>query len=251
VTLLAIDIGNTNIKYGLYRHGVLTDVVSGATDRIQTADEYGVLLTRLVPWQVDGCIVSSVVPPVTEALTHAVRAYLRVDPMIVRPGIRTGLTMRYETPHTLGSDRVVAAVAAVHRYGAPVIAASFGTATVFNVVDAERAFLGGAIAPGLRVAADAMSRSAARLTQVELEAPPSVIGRSTQEALQSGAVFGFVALVEGIVARLRAALPGGQAVPLVATGGLVEIVAAHTTAIDHVEPDLTLAGLHLLWGMNR
>lgn len=252
MTVLAIDIGNTNVKYGLYRDGVLTEVLAGATDRIQTADEYGVLLTRLVRWQVGGCIISSVVPPVTEALSQAVRRYLGVEPLVVRPGIKTGLVMRYETPQTLGADRVVASVAAAHRYGAPVLALSFGTATVFNVVDAEGAFLGGAIAPGLRVAADAMSRSAARLTQVELTAPPSVIGRTTQQAIQAGAVYGFVGLVEGIVARLRASLPAGQhEAPVVATGGLVNVVAPLTRSIDHVEPDLTLAGLHLLWEMNR
>lgn len=250
MTLLAIDIGNTNIKYGMFRHGVLVDVVATATDRVQTADEYGVLLSRLVRWRVDGCILSSVVPPVSEAITAAVRTYLGVEPLVVRPSLRTGLNLRYETPHTLGADRLVAAVAAVERYGAPVIAISFGTATVFNVVDTERAFLGGAIAPGLRVAADAMSRSAARLTRVDLAAPTSVIGRNTQQALQSGAVYGFVGLVEGIIARLRVTLPGASA-PVVATGGLVHVLAPLTSAIDHVDPDLTLSGLRLLWDMNR
>ena len=253
--LLTIDVGNTNIKYGLFNGDRLVEEFRVATDRAQTADEYGLVLRHLLEGlpgaSVDGAILSSVVPPVTSALVQAVRGYLGLDPLVVRHGIRTGLVNQYETPHTLGADRLVASAAAAALYGAPVIVVACGTATVFNVVSAERAFLGGAIAPGLRTAADALARAAARLTRIELAAPPSVIGRTTHDALQSGAVYGFVALIEGILARLRATFPlDGPPPTIVGTGGLVHVVAPLTTAIDVVDPDLTLTGLRLLWEMN-
>ncbi len=254
--LLTIDVGNTNIKYGLFDGDQLVGEFRVATDRAQTADEYGLVLRRLLDGlpdaALDGAILSSVVPPVTSALVQAVRVYLGLEPLVVRHGIRTGLVNQYETPHTLGADRLVASAAAAALYRPPVIVVACGTATVFNVVNAERAFLGGAIAPGLRTAADALVRAAARLTRIELAAPPSVIGRTTPQALQAGAVYGFVALIEGILARLRATLPpNGRPLTVVGTGGLVHVVAPLTTAIDVVDPSLTLTGLRLLWEMNR
>ncbi len=253
--LLAIDVGNTNVKYGLFDGERLVEVFQVATDRAQTADEYGMVLRRLLdsgpPYRIHHAILSSVVPPVTQTLVQAVRVYLGLDLLVVRHGIRTGLAMKYETPTTLGADRLVAAAAAAHLYGAPVITLALGTATVFNVVDAERAFLGGAIAPGLRTAGDALSRSAARLTRIDLAGAPTLVGRNTGEALQSGLIFGFVSLIEGVLARLKLALPGDNPPPrVVGTGGLVHLIAPLTSAIDIVDPALTLTGLRLLWDLN-
>lgn len=265
--LLAIDVGNTNVKYGLFVGDRLVHVFQVVTDRVQTADEYGVVLRQLLAdlhapgvgpppdWDrrelgLTGAILSSVVPPVTTTLVDAVRVYLGLDMLVVRPGVPTGLRIAYETPSTLGADRLVAAAGAALLYGAPVITVAFGTATVFNVVDAERRFLGGAIAPGLRVAADSLTRAASRLPRIDLTAPASVIGRTTQQALQSGAVYGYVALVEGLLRQLAQALPDGSPPPrVVATGGLAGVIAPLTSAIHVVDPSLTLNGLRLIWDM--
>lgn len=267
--LLAIDVGNTNVKYGLFVGDRLAHVFQVATDRVQTADEYGIVLRKLLAdlqapglgpppdWDsrelgLTGAILSSVVPPVTTTLIRAVRVYLGLDLLVVRPGIQSGLHMAYETPVTLGADRLVAAAAAAMLYGAPVITVAFGTATVFNVVSVERQFLGGAIAPGLRVAADSLTRAAARLPRIDLSAPPSSIGRTTQQALQAGAVYGYVGLVEGLIHQLGRALPDASPRPrVIATGGLASVVAPLTSAIDVVDPNLTLTGLRLIWAMNQ
>lgn len=254
--LLAIDVGNTNIKYGLFDGDRVVEEFRVATDRSQTADEYGIILRQLIDraplTRLDGAIMSSVVPPVTGALVNAVRTYLGVETLVVRHGIKTGLTNHYETPHTLGADRVVASAAAAALYGPPVITVACGTATVFNVVDAEFRFIGGAIAPGLKTATDALSRAGARLTRIDLVAPPSVIGRTTQQSLQAGAVYGFVSLVEGILERIQAAIPSQDGPPhVIGTGGLIHVIAPLTTAIEIVNPDLTLVGLRLIWEMNQ
>ncbi len=272
--LLTINVGNTNVHYGLFDGEHLTRHYRVATDHNQTADEYGVTLLYLLrmagalpPADLSGsdailddkrnggihaAVIASVVPPVTATLAHAIRQYLGVEPLVVRYGVRTGLEIRYETPTTLGADRVVDAVAAVALHGTPVITLDFGTATVLNVIAEERAFLGGAILPGVRTAADALSRSAARLTRIDLHTPASVIGRTTQQSLQSGAIYGYVGMIEGLLNRVRATLPAdGRRAPVVATGGMVNLIAPLTDAIDFVAPSLALIGLRLIWEMNQ
>ena len=270
--LLTINVGNTNVHYGLFDGEQLTQHYRVATDHSQTADEYGVTLLHLLRMAgavppvrlprnsivdrqgqgIDAAVIASVVPPVTATLAQAIRQYLGVEPLIVRHGIRTGLEIQYETPTALGADRVVDAVAAVALHGAPVITLDFGTATVLNVIAGERAFLGGAILPGVRTAADALSRSAARLTRIDLHAPASVIGRTTQQSIQSGAIYGYVGMIEGLLDRMRAVLPTEQRrAPVVATGGMVNLIAPLTNTIDFVVPSLALIGLRLIWEMNQ
>ncbi|MFN8471654.1 MAG: type III pantothenate kinase [Anaerolineae bacterium] len=266
--LLAVNVGNTNVHYGLFDGEHLIEHFRVATDHAQTADEYGVTLRYLLRMagalsfagalsnpprdHVQAAVLASVVPPVTATLVEAIRKYLDVEPLVVRYGVRTGLDIHYETPTSLGADRVVDAVAAVALHGAPVITLDFGTATVLNVIAEERAFLGGAILPGVGTAAEALSRSAARLTRIDLHVPPSVIGRTTQQSIQSGAIYGYVGMIEGLLSRLRSSMPVDQRhAPVVATGGMVGLIAPLTNTIDFVVPSLALIGLRLIWEMNQ
>ena len=253
--LLCIDIGNTNIKFGLFEGDRLRAHWRIATDRAKLSDEYAMLLLnlfaseRLQTDDVTGCAFSSVVPPLTPAFTEVARRYLKQEPMIVGPGVRTGLSIRTDQPSEVGADLIVNAVAARQLYGAPVIIIGFGTATTFAAVSAEGDFVGVAIAPGIGTGAEALFRFAAQLPQVELVKPPHAIGKNTIHSMRSGLIFGFAGLVEGLVKRMRAEL-GGQA-RVVATGGLAELIAAETDAIQVVEPDLTLIGLRLIYQMNH
>jgi len=253
--LLSIDIGNTNTKLGLFEGDRLRAHWRIATDRAKLSDEYAMLLLnlfaseRLQPGDVTGCAISSVVPPLTPEFTELARRYLKQEPIIVGPGVRTGLSIRTDHPAELGTDLIVNAVAARQMYGAPVIIIGFGTATTFAAVSAQGEFVGVAIAPGVGTGAEVLFRFAAKLPQVELAKPPHAIGKNTIHSMQSGLIFGFAGLVEGLVKRMRAEL-GGQA-RVVATGGLAELVAAETSMIEIVEPDLTLVGLRLIYEMNR
>jgi len=253
--LLCIDIGNTNIKLGLFADGKPRAHWRIATDRAKLADEYAMLLLdlfaaeRVQAGEVTSCAISSVVPPLTPAFAEISRRYLKQEPVIGGPGIKTGLSIRTDHPAEVGADLIVSAVAARQLYGAPVIIIGFGTATTFGAVSAQGDYLGVAIAPGISTGAEALFRFAAKLPQVELARPPHAIGKNTIHSMQSGLIFGFAGLVEGLVKRLRAEL-GGQA-RVVATGGLAELVAAETDVIEIVEPDLTLIGLRLIYEMNR
>jgi type III pantothenate kinase len=253
--LLCIDIGNTNIKLGLFADGRPRAHWRIATDRARLADEYAMLLLdlfaaeRVQAGEVTGCVISSVVPPLTPAFAEISRRYLSQEPVIVGPGIKTGLSIRTDHPAEVGADLIVSAVAARQLYGAPAIVIGFGTATTFGAVSAQGEYLGVAIAPGVATGAEALFRFAAKLPQVELTRPPHAIGKNTIHSMQSGLIFGFAGLVEGLVKRIRAEL-GGQA-RVVATGGLAELVAAETDMIEIVEPDLTLIGLRLIYEMNR
>ncbi len=253
--LLCIDIGNTNVKFGMFEGDRLRAHWRIATDRAKLSDEYAMLLLnlfaseRLQTDDVTGCAISSVVPPLTPAFTEVARRYLKQEPIIVGPGVRTGLSIRTDHPSEVGADLIVSAVAARQLYGAPVIVIGFGTATTFAAVSAQGDFVGVAIAPGVGAGAEALFRFAAQLPQVELVKPPHAIGKNTIHSMQSGLIFGFAGLVEGLVKRMRAEL-GGQA-RVVATGGLAELIAAETDAIQVVEPDLTLIGLRLIYQMNH
>ena len=253
--LLTIDVGNTNIKLGLYEGDQLGARWRISTDRDKLSAEYAALVHSLLALQqipaasITGAVLSSVVPPLTGVFVELCRDYLSCDPVVVGPGVKTGMRLLIDTPRELGSDRVCNAVAAHRRHGGPVIAIAFGTATAFDVISAEGDYIGGAIAPGVGIAAEALFRSAAKLYQVELVRPPKVIGKNTVHYMQSGIVLGYTGLVEGLVSRMWAELETRGVV--VATGGLADVIAAETTVIDHVDHFLTNEGLRLIYELNR
>lgn len=253
--LLAIDIGNTNIVLGVFHGQTLRATWRIATDVHRMADEYAVLLLNLFPRQglVPGDItevaLSSVVPPLDSTFEELCQRYFMTRPLIVGPGTKTGVRICTDNPREVGADRVVNAAAAHHLYEGPLIVIDFGTATTLDAVSAEGDYLGGAIAPGVQVATEALVQRASKLPRIEMVRPKHAIGRNTVAAMQSGIIFGYVGLLEGIVARLRQELDGP--VKVVATGGLVEILAPETSCIEIVEPNLTLIGLRLIYELNR
>jgi len=253
--LLTIDIGNTNITFGLYQGDTLGPRWRIRTIHDKMPDEYGILMLQLfrhcgyVAGEVNGVAIASVVPPLTQAFADVSRSYLDQDPLIVDAGVRTGVHISYDDPHQVGADRVVDAAAVRTLYGVPACVVDFGTGTTFDAVSAEGHYLGGAIAPGIGIAAQALFERTAKLPRVELSRPPSAIGRNTVHAMQSGLLFGYVGLVEGMVARFKREL--GPETRIVATGGLAEIIAKETDVIDIVDPWLTLHGLRIVYDLNR
>jgi type III pantothenate kinase len=253
--LLAVDVGNTHTVYGLFAEEKPRAHWRIATRKEVTSDELGVLLQGLfgqqgvAPQAVEGMIVASVVPDVNEALEAVGAAYFGCRPLFVGPGLKTGMPILYENPHEVGADRIVNAVAAKARFGAPVIVVDFGTATTFDVVGEGGEYLGGVIAPGVGVAAEALFQKAARLHRVSIRRPQRVIGRQTEHSVQSGLFHGYAALVEGLVQRIRSEL--GHRAPVVATGGLAHIFEPELDFLEAVDPGLTLEGLRLVWGKNR
>ena len=258
--LLTIDVSNTTIKAGVFRGDMLLADWRFATERQKLADEYAILLLNLFRAHdiavdnIRGVSISCVVPPLRAVFDQLSRQYLHVEPLIVGPETRSGITLSVDNPSEVGADRVVNAAATHYLYGGPAIAIAFGTATVFDCVSPHGEYLGGAIAPGMVTALESLTRSAAQLYQVELVRPPRAIGTNTVHTMQSGLVLGFAALVEGLVARLKAEMLGveetQQAVKVIATGGLVEVITPETRAIDVVDPLLTLKGLRLIHELN-
>jgi len=252
--LLAVDLGNTQTVFGLFRDDRLVADWRVATRSGVTSDELGVLLQALFrdaglePRDTLGMIVSSVVPELDKVLAETGRRYFDCTPMFVGPGIKTGMPILYDNPHEVGADRIVNAIAAQARFGAPVIVLDFGTATTFDVVGPAGEYLGGVIAPGLGVSAEALFEKAARLPRVGVVRPERVIGRNTEQSLQAGLFHGYVALVEGLVRRVRDEL--GVEAPVVATGGLAAIFEPELDFLDAVDPGLTLEGLRLAWRKN-
>lgn len=252
--ILAIDVGNTQTVLGLSDGETLGGHWRIATDSALTADELrikiaGLLATEGLAWaDVARLVVSSVVPKLTEAYDEVGRRTTGAAPMIVGPGLKTGLQIRYEDPREVGADRIVNAVAAIAVYGAPLVIVDFGTATTLDVVDAEGAYLGGAIAPGVETSADALFSKAARLSKVDLEDPGTVIGRNTRQSVQAGLLLGEAAMVDGLVRRTWKEL--GRETKVVATGGLAERMAPLCETISDVDADLTLKGLLLVYRRN-
>ncbi len=253
--LLAIDIGNTNITLGLFDGDSLGPHWRLATDYMRTEDEYGLHLSHLLSHagiqsnQVKGVCMASVVPPLTSTFVAACTRYLGHKPLVVDVGVKTGVRLKYEDPRQVGADRVVDAVAVRQLYGGPACIVDFGTATTFDAISADGDYLGGAIAPGILIAANALFQSAAKLQRVELLRPPAAVGRNTVQSIQSGMLFGYVGLVEGMVARFRKEL--GANMKTIGTGSLVELIAQETETIEIVAPWLTLYGLKIVNELNQ
>ncbi len=252
--LLAVNANNTNIKLALYRDRAQVASWRIATASDRTADEYAMLWQQLLRFQgydfrdITGVAISCVVPPLVETLRRLCRDYLRVAPLEVGPGIRTGMRILYDDPRDVGADRIANAIAVYERYGGPAIVVDLGTATTLSVVSAEGDFLGGAIAPGVGISVDALVSHAAQLRKVELLRPPQVIARNTVAAMQSGILYGFLGLVDGIVERMQREL--GTRATVVATGGYAELVGSECRCVDHIDPNLTLDGLRILYERN-
>jgi type III pantothenate kinase len=253
--LLTIDIGNTNITLGLYNGDVLGPRWRLATNHDRMPDEYGLQFIGLLDHsghtveELHGICLASVVPPLTGKFVQACVEYLGHNPLVVDAGVKTGVRVRYEPPRAVGADRIVDAAAVQHLYGGPACVVDFGTATTFDAISKEGDYLGGAIAPGIGIASEALFIRAAKLPRVDLQRPPTAIGRNTTHAMQSGLLFGYVGLVEGMVSRFRLEL--GPDMKVIATGGLAEIIASETEVIQVIAPWLTLDGLRLIWEMNR
>jgi len=252
--LLTIDVGNTNIGFGLFDGRELVHQFRCESARQRTADEYAVLLRQMVAMRtvevrdINAAIIASVVPALTDVLVETVRRAFAREPMVVGPGIRTGMPILYENPREVGADRIVNAVAAYERVRGAVIVVDFGTATTFDCISPRGEYLGGVIAPGMQISADALFARAAKLPRVEIAKPAKVVGRNTVGSMQSGIVFGYVGLVDGMVDRIRAEL--GYTTAVIATGGLATMVASESRTIEQVEPNLTLEGLRLLHERN-
>lgn len=253
--LLVIDIGNTNIVYGIFDGEKLLHHWRVSTNRNSTADEYGVAIRTLFAYagfnhaDIDAIAIASVVPPLNPAIEQMCRRYFGIEPLVIGPGIKTGMPIRYENPREIGADRIVDAVAGYAKYGGPLIIVDFGTATTFGVISEDGAYLGGAICPGVGTSTEALFQRAARLPRIELVKPKSVIGKNTVAGMQAGIIYGYVGLVDGIVRRIMAEL--GQKCRVVATGGLAELIAPETETIETVDQFLTLEGMRLVYLRNK
>ena len=252
--LLTVDIGNSMITMGVFEDANLVTTLRIATDSRRSVDEYGLMLINLLQLKgidrskiTDVCM-CSVVPPLTGVFEAASETYFDVKPLAVTAGVRTGLKISYDNPRDVGADRIVDAVAAKELYGQPAIIVDFGTATVFDAISKDGVYLGGAIAPGISVAAEALFFNTSQLRRVELVAPKSAIGQNTTAALQAGLVLGYAELVKGLVARIKDEL-GGSAI-VVGTGGLASVIAQEADVFDAINPDLTLIGLRQIYQMN-
>jgi len=253
--ILTIDVGNTNTLFGLYDGDALTHHWRINTNRDRMPDEYGIMLLNfftfegLEPSDVEGVCMASVVPPLTKIFTRMCERYFGRFPLLITPESDIGIKIDIDEPSSVGADRIVDTLSAYRLYGGPACIVDFGTATTFDAVSSEGNYLGGSIIPGIGISADALFMRAAKLPRVELIPPPNVIGRNTVHAIQSGLMYGYVSMVEGMVARFRAEL--GDDMQVIATGGLARTIAQLTDAIDHIDPWLTLEGLRMAWEMNQ
>jgi type III pantothenate kinase len=253
--LVAIDIGNTNVVLGVFDKERLVENWRVGTNTQITPDEYAMIFKDLFGFaglefkQIDGVILSTVVPPLLPVMVEMSRKYFRLVPLTVTHELKTGLTIRYDNPKEIGADRIVNASAAYKLYGGPIIIVDFGTATTFCAVSKSGEYLGGAIAPGVKISAEALFQRASKLPRVELAKPAKVIGSDTVSAMQAGIIYGYAGLVDGIVERMKKELSTEARV--VATGGLAELISPETKTIQEIKPQLTLEGLRLLYELNR
>ena len=252
-SLLVVDVGNTNIVLGIYLGDELVRSWRLSTARDRTADEYGILAKELIAGTatipLDGAIVGSVVPPLNGTISQMIKHYFGVEPLFVEPGVKTGIAIHVDNPQDVGADRIINCVAAFERWGGPTVIVDFGTATTFDLVTASAEYVGGVIAPGLNISAEALFARAARLPRVDVRRPPTVIGTNTVVNMQSGIYFGYLGLVDGILARIKDEVPDLKRV--VATGGLASLFEDDSEHIDEVDAELTLKGLKIIFDRNR
>ncbi|WP_366923309.1 type III pantothenate kinase [Metallumcola ferriviriculae] len=252
--LLTFDVGNTNILLGTYQGEQLTNHWRVSTYRERTADEFAILLKNLFQFEklsfldITGIAISSVVPQMQVALLEMTEKYFSMTPLLIGPGIKTGMPLRFDNPREVGADRIVNAVGAYSQYGGPAIVVDFGTATTFDLVSRDGEYLGGAIAPGIGISMEALFQRAAKLPRVELAPPPNVVGRNTVNSMQSGILYGFVGQVEGIVNRMQEEMT--ERARVIATGGLAPLIGKHSATVEVIDEFLTLEGLRLIYQRN-
>lgn len=254
--LLAFDVGNTNIVIGVFKGDKLVGHWRTATSTLQTADQYGASLGMMFQLDgmkfsdIDAIIISTVVPPIIPILETLCRRYFHIEPLMVGPGIKTGLNILYDNPKELGADRIVNAVAGIALYGGPLIIMDMGTATTFCAIDEKNRYLGGAVAPGVGISMEALFQRASKLPRIELVKTPSLICKNTVSAMQAGIYYGSIGLIDGIITRIKKEL-GYPHIKVIATGGMANLLAKESETIDEVNPMLTLQGLHILYEKNR
>ncbi|WP_211318572.1 type III pantothenate kinase [Falsibacillus pallidus] len=253
--IFVLDVGNTNIVLGVYDQEELKYHWRVETNRHKTEDEYGMVIKTLLEHvglsfqAFDGIIISSVVPPIMFSLERMCHKYFQIKPLIVGPGIKTGLNIKYDNPREVGADRIVNAVAGIHEYGSPLIIVDFGTATTYCYINEDKQYMGGAIAPGISISTEALYSKAAKLPRIEIARPDDIIGKNTVSAMQSGILYGYVGQVEGIVNRMKA--QSSKEPTVIATGGLATLIDKESKVIDVVDPFLTLKGLRLIYKRNK
>ncbi len=254
--ILGIDVGNTNIKYGVFDGEKIAASFRVSSRLSRTADEYGAVLVNLLKDKgieksdIKGIILSSVIPPLNYTVCHMCEYFFGITPLMVGPGIKTGLNVKVENPREVGADRIVNSVSAYNKYGGPVTVIDFGTATTFNVIDADGALIGGVIAPGIKTALESLVHNTAQLPMIELRPPKSVLAKTTESNMQAGIIFGFAGLVDNIVGKIKKEL-GDNDIKVIATGGLGEIIAKEARCIDKVDRTLTLDGLRMIYYLNE
>lgn len=253
--ILTMDIGNSNIVMGVYHEDRLMNHWRMETDRHKTEDEYGMQVKAFLTDvglgfdSINGIIMSSVVPPLIFSLERMCEKYFGVSPLIVGPGVKTGLNIKYDNPRDVGADRIVNAVAAIHEYGSPLIIADFGTANTYCYINEYNQYMGGAIAPGISVSTEALYNRASKLPRIEITRPDHVVGKNTVSAMQAGIVYGYVGQAEGIIKRMKQ--QSNDKPTVIATGGLAKLIAGESAEIDKVDPFLTLKGLYLIYKRNE
>jgi len=253
--ILVFDVGNTNIVLGVFKGKQLVTHWRISTDRYKTADEYGILLKQLFECEgfnledIEAAVMSSVVPPLMYSLQHSINKYCGISPIVIGPGIKTGIDIKYDNPREVGADRIVNAVAAYEKYGGPVIIVDFGTATTFCAISEKAEYVGGTIAPGIKISSEALFQKASKLPRVELVKPGKYICKNTVNSMQAGIIYGYVGLVDNIVSNAKRELNWGDA-KVVATGGLSRLIASESKTIDTVDSLITLDGLRILYERN-
>lgn len=254
--ILVIDVGNTNTVFGVYDGTNLLNHWRMETSKGKTSDEYGMFMVSLFNYEkldideIEAVVVASVVPPITYSIEHAIRKYFKREPMIVGPGIKTGINIKYENPREVGADRIINAVAACELYGGPFIIVDFGTATTFCAVSSKCEYLGGVICPGIKISAEALYQKAAKLPKIDLTKPETVIGRNTVASMQAGIIYGYVGKVDYIVRRMKKEMKEDN-IKVIATGGMARLIASESETIDEINGLLTMEGLRIIYERNK